>query len=80
MAYDDDVEDDEEAVELGFGTLPTGVVPASPSTATVTLMNAEVPNGNTSPAQCGDNQANKIMLLEGVGEIVTSEESDFWEV
>ena len=55
MVYDDDVEDDGEAVELGFGTLPTGVVPASPSTATVTLMNAEVPNGNTSPAQCGDN-------------------------
>ena len=75
-------------MKLGFGTLPTGVSPASPSpspstataTATATLMNVEVPNGNTSPAQCGDNRANKIMLLEGVGEIVTSEESDFWEV
>ena len=80
MVYDDDVEDDGEAVEQEFGTLPTGVVPASPSTSSATLMNAEVPNGNTSPAQCGDNQANKILLLEGVGDNVTSEETDFWEV
>ena len=43
-------------------------------------MNAKVPNGSTSPAQCGDNQANKILLLEGVGENVTSEERNFWEV
>ena len=45
-------------------------------------MNTEVEDKETEdPAvQCGDNQANKIMLLGGLGEIVTSGESDFWEV
>ena len=43
MAYDDQVEDDGETVELGFGTLPVGVARGTPSTATVELMNMEVP-------------------------------------
>ena len=30
MAYDDDIEDDGEAVELGFGSLPDGVTSTSP--------------------------------------------------
>ena len=65
-----------------MGPLPDGVATTTPSTATVHLMNMEVPDPETEdvPFQCGDNQANKIMLLEGVGDIATSGESDFWEV
>ena len=37
--FDDNVEDNGEMVELGFGTLPAGFVPGSPSTARITLMN-----------------------------------------
>ena len=48
MAYDDNFEDDGEMVELGFGTLPAGVVAGSPSTATVELMNTEVPTCETA--------------------------------
>ena len=69
MAYDDTVEDDGETAELGFGLLPIGVASTSPSTASVTLMNTEVDDEETEdPAvQCGDSQANKIMLLGGWG-------------
>ena len=42
MAFDDDVEDDGESVQLGFQNLPAGVVEGTPSTATVQLMNTEV--------------------------------------
>ena len=81
MAYDDDIEDDGEAVELGFGSLPDGVTSTSPSTATVHLMNTETPGTETSePAQCGDNQANKIILLDATGEITAPGQSAFWEV
>ena len=38
-AIDDNVEDNGEMVELGFGTLPAGFAPGSPSTARITLMN-----------------------------------------
>ena len=38
-AVDDNVEDNGEMVELGFGTLPTGFGPGSPGTARITLMN-----------------------------------------
>ncbi len=48
MAYDDLVEDDGESVELGFGTLPAGVVKGSRSVATVELMNMEVPSCETA--------------------------------
>ena len=50
MAYDDDVEDDGEAVELTFGTLPAGVAAGTPGTATVELMNTEEP----VPPACED--------------------------
>ena len=43
MAYDDQVEDDGETVELGFGALPAGVAKGTPSVATVELMNMELP-------------------------------------
>ena len=80
MAYDDSIEDDGEAVELGFGPLPDGVASTSPSIATVHLMNTESPGTEEpEPAQC-DNQANKIILLDAVGEITTSGANDFWEV
>ena len=42
MAYDDEVEDDGESVQLGFQNLPAGVVEGTPSTATVQLMNTEL--------------------------------------
>ena len=41
-AYDDDVEDGGEAVQLGFGNLGSGIVEGSPATSTVQLMNSEI--------------------------------------
>ena len=48
MAYDDQVEDDGETVELRFGNLPAGVARGTPSVATVELMNMEVPTCETA--------------------------------
>ena len=48
MAYDDQVEDDGESVDLGFGNLPAGVARGTPSAATVELMNMEVPACETA--------------------------------
>ncbi len=42
-ATDDNVDDDGESVSLGFGTLPAGVTAGSPATATVTLVDDDVP-------------------------------------
>ncbi len=50
MAYDDDVEDDGETVELTFGTLPAGVAAGTPGAATVELMNTE----ELTPPSCED--------------------------
>ena len=50
MAYDDEVEDDGESVQLAFGNLPAGVVEGAPSTANVELMNTEVGD----PPACSD--------------------------
>ena len=72
MAFDDNIEDDGEAVELGFGILPGGVAPTSPATAIVDLL-------ETVELVC-DNQANKIIVLEAIGEIGQSGESIFWSV
>ena len=74
-AYDDTVEDDGESVDLGFGTLPAGVVTTNPSTATVQLMNTELDN-----AYVCDNEANKIIVLDEIGEISQSGESGFWKI
>ena len=56
MAYDDDVEDDGESVELTFGTLPAGVATGTPGTATVQLMNTEelVPPSCADAVWCAD--------------------------
>ena len=48
MAYDDQIEDDGESVELGFGALPAGVARGTPSVATVELMNTEAPTCETA--------------------------------
>ena len=48
MAYDDQIEDGGESVEIGFGTLPAGVAKGTPSLATVELMNMEVPSCETA--------------------------------
>ena len=76
MAYDDTVEDGGEAVELGFGTLPVGVVSTSPSTATVELMNTET---EVTQAEC-DNHANKIIVLDKIGSIDNPDDIAFWTV
>ena len=68
VAFDDNVEDSGEQVELGFGSpLPTGVIPGDPDTATVTLANAEC-----------DNLATKRILLDEIGEISQAGEKDLW--
>ena len=48
MAYDDEVEDDGETVEIRFGGLPAGVARGSPSVTTVELMNTETPTCETA--------------------------------
>ena len=42
-ATDDTVDDDDESVALSFGTLPDGVTAGSPATATVNLVDDDVP-------------------------------------
>ena len=42
-ATDDSVDDDDESVLLGFGTLPAGVSAGSPATATVNITDNDVP-------------------------------------
>ena len=75
-AYDDTVEDDGEAVELGFGPLPAGVALGSPSTATVELMNME---DNPSLHQCPEDSGQRI-VLDASGEIGQAGDSQFWRV
>ena len=79
-AYDDSVEDDGESVELGFGTLPAGVVSTNPSTATVELMNTEIENTEEPNPDLCNNEANKVIILDAIGEITASAVSDFWTV
>ena len=52
IATDDDVEDDNEMVNLGFGTLPNGFETGIPGTATITLMNDDTEG--TSNSDCSD--------------------------
>ena len=42
-AVDDSVDDDDESVKLGFGTLPTGVTAATPTEATVSITDDDDP-------------------------------------
>ena len=50
IATDDDVEDDGEMVQLGFGTLPEGFEAGTPAMAKVTIMNDET--GDTPDSAC----------------------------
>ena len=52
IATDDDVEDDNEMVNLAFGTLPNGFETGNPGTATITLMNDDTEG--TSDNDCPD--------------------------
>ena len=55
IATDDDVEDDGEMVNLGFGTLPNGFETGIPGTATITLMNDDTAqNPSTTTDSCGE--------------------------
>ncbi len=76
-AVDDTVEDNGEMIELGFGTLPNGIVAGSPSTAIVELMNTEVQQPNRY--QCPPNAGNRI-VLDAVGEIGQAGDIDYWRV
>ena len=68
VAFDDNVEDSGEKVQLGFKTpLPSGVVLGDPGTAMVTLANAEC-----------DNFATEIIILDEIGEITQAGEKNFW--
>ena len=42
-AVDDDVDDDDESVTVGFGTLPAGVSAGAPATAVVSIADGDVP-------------------------------------
>ena len=59
-AYDDEIEDDGESVELAFGILPTGVVSTHPRTATVELMNTE--DSPVDQYTCPPDAGNRIVL------------------
>ena len=76
MAYDDTVEDDGEAVELSFDTLPPGVARGNPAIATVELMNMET---TRAQSECPDNSGRRI-LLNSVEEITQEGQSQFLRV
>ena len=77
MAYDDTVEDSGERVQLGFGDLPPGVARGARSTASVELMNMEIPQ--VSQHSCPSDAGERI-ILQRVGEIAQVGEADFWRV
>ena len=68
-AFDDNVEDNGEMVELGFGTLPAGFAPGSPSTARITLMNDD------SMGVGGTTGQNRVCTK---GEITVRGQTDRW--
>ena len=68
-AIDDNVEDNGEMVELGFGTLPAGFAPGSPSTARITLMNEDGMGVGETPGQ------NRVCTK---GEITIRGQTDRW--
>ena len=72
VAVDDEVEDDGEMVELGFGVLPDGFAAGSPPTALVALMNDD--RGPSDPVrnQCPNDSGERIVLIDG-GEIGEAE-------
>ena len=56
VAFDDDVEDDGEMLELGLGILPAGVAAGMPDSGVVTLMNDDVPEVEPTTYGCPENQ------------------------
>ena len=56
VAFDDDVEDDGEMLELGLGILPAGVAAGMPDSAVVTLMNDDLPEVEPTTYGCPENQ------------------------
>ena len=64
-------------IELSFGTLTDGVVEGNPSTATVELMNTEIPQPNRY--MCPPNAGNSI-ILDAVGEISQAGDIEYWRV
>ena len=79
VVVDDFVEDDGEMVELGFGTLPSGFAPGSPSTARVTMMNDNPPLSDPVQTRCPGDSGERIVMV-GHGEISQAVESEFWRV
>ena len=68
-AFDDNVEDNGEMVDLGFGTLPAGFAPGSPSTARITLINDD------SMGVGGTTGQNRVCTK---GEITVRGQTDRW--
>ena len=79
VAVDDEVEDEGEMVELGFGVLPDGFSAGSPATALVTLMNDDEGPSDPVRNQCPNDSGERIVLISG-GEIGEPGEVDFWRV
>ena len=79
VAVDDEVEDEGEMVELGFGVLPGGFSAGSPATALVTLMNDDEGPSDPVRNQCPNDSGERIVLISG-GEIGEPGEVDFWRV
>ena len=79
VAVDDEVEDDGEMVELGFGDLLSGFAAGSPSTTRVTLINDDMPSTDPAQTRCPDDSGERIVMV-GDGEISQAGESEFWRV
>ena len=79
VAVDDDVKDDGEMVELGFGTLPDGFAAGSLATARVTLRNDDITPPEPGQNQCPDDSGERMVLVRN-GNISQAGESDFWRV
>ena len=67
-ATQDSVDDDEESVDLGFGTLPTGISEGAPSETTVSITDDDVPavevsfGSATYPVDEGDTETVTVTL------------------
>ena len=64
-ATDDAVDEDDEHVALGFGTLPAGVTPGSPSGVTVTLADDDARAGDGVGDGAGDRRGRQRVVHGG---------------
>ena len=79
IAADDEVDDDGEMVELGFGALPSGFAPGIPATALVALMDDDITPPEPVQDRCPADSGDRMVLVKN-GDISQAGESDFWRV